>query len=238
MILNSFFKNFLYVYIKVNFYVYIKLLCIHWDKVIAIKLLNNTFLFSVSFKMWIVQQATKLKWKIWIFFVGSGGGSGSRNENGKPLPDSFRGIFCGHSGYWETKVLLYLLFDEIGLRFENVYVYSKSVYQLKFHLLQDVLKKIKGISYFPFQNREDVIEVGNAEPYSILIFDDVACESQEIILEFFSEGRHKSIYCAYLSQTYSLIPKQLCRHNFVANCCHVFGHVTTYNCKFIDNGMI
>lgn len=55
----------------------------------------------------------------------------------------------------------------------NVLYHIKSLYQPKYQLLQNVLKKIEGISNFPF---EEVIEVGNAGRNYIFIFEDVASE--------------------------------------------------------------
>lgn len=133
-------------------------------------------------------------------------------KNGKLLPHSFRAAFCGPSGCGKTNALLSLLFNENGLRFENVYVYSKSLYQPKYKLLQDVLKKVQGVSYFPFKENDDVIDPIDAREYSIFIFD-VSCDNQNKIREYFSMCRHKSIDAAYSCQTYSKIPKQLIRDN-------------------------
>lgn len=46
-----------------------------------------------------------------------------------------------------------------------------------------------------------------------MIFDDVACENQTNIRNYFAMGRHKQIDSFYLTQTYSKIPKQLIRDN-------------------------
>ena len=52
-----------------------------------------------------------------------------------------------------------------------------------------------------------------ALPNSIFVFDDVACDNQNIIREYFSMGRHTNIDCFYLCQTYAKIPKHLIRDN-------------------------
>lgn len=161
--------------------------------------------------MRLVQQPTKLS----IENLDNIGSDSDKSicRHGKLLPNSFRAIFCGPSGCGKTNALLSLLFNENGLKFASVYVYSKSLYQPKYQLLQDVLKSVKGISYFQFRDNEDVIDVSSARSNSIFIFDDVACDRQEKIREFFSMGRHKSLDCAFLCQTYSMIRKQLCRDN-------------------------
>lgn len=134
-------------------------------------------------------------------------------KHGRLLPNSFRAIFCGPSGCGKTNAILSLIFNENGLRFDNVYVYSKSLYQPKYLLLKEVLEKSKVIKYFPFKDNDDVITPSEAKEHSVFIFDDVACDKQEKIREFYSMGRHKNVDVAYLCQTYSKIPKQLIRDN-------------------------
>ena len=49
--------------------------------------------------------------------------------------------------------------------------------------------------------------------HQVFIFDDVSCENQNIIRNYFSMGRHYDIDSIYIGQTYSKIPKQLIRDN-------------------------
>lgn len=134
-------------------------------------------------------------------------------RHGELLPNSIRAIFCGPSNCGKTNALLSLITHPNGLRFENVYVYSKSINQPKYTLLERLLEPVSGVQYFPFNEHEQVATPSDAHPNSIFIFDDVACEKQDNIRAFFSMGRHKNVDCFYLSQTYARIPKHLVRDN-------------------------
>jgi len=46
-------------------------------------------------------------------------------------------------------------------------------------------------------------------PKSIFIFDDVACDKQDAVKEYFSMGRYANVDCFYLCQTYARIPNIL-----------------------------
>lgn len=135
------------------------------------------------------------------------------SKHGKLLPNSFRAIICGPSGCGKTNVMLSLLFNPNGAKFKNVYVYSKSLYQPKYQLLQNVLEQVRGVGYFPFKDNEEIISPNDAKQNSIFIFDDVACDGQQKIREYYAMCRHKDIDASYLCQTYSKIPKQLIRDN-------------------------
>lgn len=145
-------------------------------------------------------------------FVGGGGGGKSRKRHSSLLPDTIRCIICGPSNCGKTNVVFNLLFDANGLRFSNVYVFSKSLYQPKYKLLEKILAET-GIGYFPYADNENVIDPGEAEPDSVMIFDDIACERHDNIRKYFTMGRHNNIDSFYLGQTYSRIPKQLVRDN-------------------------
>lgn len=134
-------------------------------------------------------------------------------KHGQLLPNSIRAIICGPSASGKTNVMLSLLLEKNGLRFENVYVYSKSLHQPKYIFLKKVLKQIKGMGYFTFEEHEDVLNLSNVRENSIFIFDDVACHQQNKISIYFSMGRHKGIDCFYLCQSYAKIPKHLIRDN-------------------------
>lgn len=126
-----------------------------------------------------------------------------RQKHGPLLPDSIRAIICGPSNCGKTNAVISLIEDPNGLKFENVYVHSKSLNQPKYQYLKRILRP--PLRYF---EGGEVIK-----PNSIMIFDDVACDKQDAMREYFSMGRHKGVDCFYLCQTYSRIPKQLIRDN-------------------------
>src|SRR5437588_1952445 len=126
---------------------------------------------------------------------------------------SKRGLLVGGSGCGKTNVMVSLLEHPNGLRFENVYVYSKSLQQPKYQYLSKLLKPIKGVGYYEFENANDIMDPSSAKANSIVIFDDVVCDTQSVIRDYFCFGRHSNIDCFYLCQTYSAIPKQLIRDN-------------------------
>jgi len=70
---------------------------------------------------------------------------------------------------------------------------------------------IDEINYFTFSNNNDIIPPSEARSNSISIFDDVACDKQNAVREFFSMGCHANIDYFYLCQTYARIPKHLIR---------------------------
>lgn len=134
-------------------------------------------------------------------------------KHGDLLPDSIRAVFCGPSNCGKTNSLLALITHPNGIRFENVYVYSKSLNQPKYEFLKKLLESIDGMQYFPFSEHDEVITPDTTLPNSIMIFDDVACEKQDNMRAFFCMGRHKCVDCFYLCQSYAQIPKHLVRDN-------------------------
>lgn len=129
------------------------------------------------------------------------------------LPNSIRCIICGASNCGKTNVIISLLESPNGLHFENVYVYAKSLFQPKYVYLKKVLSKIKGIGCFMFSSNDSVIPLEEVRPNSVFIFDDVICEKQDNMRSYFCMGRHKSVDCFYLTQSYAHIPKHLIREN-------------------------
>ncbi len=137
-----------------------------------------------------------------------------RNKrHGSLLPNTIRCLVCGPSNCGKTNVVLNLLFSPDGLCFENVYLFSKSLYQSKYKFLECVLKNMEEIGYFAYSDNDEVPFPSDIKPNSVMIFDDVACGKQENIKNYFSMGRHNEIDTFYICQTYSVIPKQLVRDN-------------------------
>lgn len=135
------------------------------------------------------------------------------SRNGELLPNSIRCLICGPSNCGKTNLIIGLLLHENGLRFRNVYVYSKTLYQPKYIFLENVFKMVPQVVYTKYHENENILDPKNAKCNSVIVFDDVACENQNNMRDYFAMGRHKLIDCFYLNQTYSKIPKQLVRDN-------------------------
>lgn len=129
------------------------------------------------------------------------------------LPNSIRCIICGPSNCGKTNVMLSLLIHENGLKFKNIYLYSKTALQPKYRYLHNVVKRVPNVKLFIFNEEKEVISPNDAFSDSVIIFDDIICENQTNIRNYFTMGRHNRIDCFYLAQTYSKIPKQLLRDN-------------------------
>ena len=136
-----------------------------------------------------------------------------KRRHGALLPHSLRAIFCGPSNCGKTNALLTLIVHSNGLKFENIYVWSKSLHQDKYEFLRKVIENVEGVHYYPYSEHEEVVRPEDAKPQSIMIFDDVACEKQDNMRAYFCMGRHRDIDSVYLCQTYSRIPKHLVRDN-------------------------
>lgn len=134
-------------------------------------------------------------------------------RHGKLLPNTIRSIICGPSNCGKTNLIIGLLLHEQGLRFQNVYVYSKTLFQPLYHYLERVLSLVSTVKYFKYRENDEVLSPRDATNNSVIIFDDVACENQNNIRDYFAMGRHKNIDSFYLNQTYSKVPKQLIRDN-------------------------
>ena len=68
-----------------------------------------------------------------------------------------RCLVVGPSGSGKTNLIISLITHANGLRFENVYVYSKSLYQSKYEYLKTLLKPLKFVGYFESSNVDDIV---------------------------------------------------------------------------------
>ena len=159
----------------------------------------------------------KLKFK--VDAVDNASGS-NRKRHGHLLPDSIRCLIVGPSNCGKTNLMICLLENENGLRYRNIYVYSKSLQQPKYEYLKKLMGQVSGIGYFPFAENQEVIAPHDARPDSIFIFDDIACENMNAVRRYFSMGRHARVDSFFLCQSYTRVPKHLVRDN--ANLLFVF----------------
>lgn len=135
------------------------------------------------------------------------------SRHGSLFPNTIRALVVGPSGCGKTNLIYTLLTNVNGIRFHNVYIYSKTLDQPKYRMLCDILKNIDGIKLFTFHDNDKVIAPEKALPNSVFIFDDIICENQNIVRSYFSRGRHNQIDVCYLAQSFARIPKQLIRDN-------------------------
>lgn len=139
--------------------------------------------------------------------------SNSFRRHSEILPNTIRSIICGPSNCGKTNALLSLIESPNGLKFENIYIFSRTLEQNKYQYLENILKPIAGLGFYKFSASDGIIPPHEAKPNSIFIFDDVACDKQDIIREYFCMGRHRGVDCFYLSQTFTRVPKHLIRDN-------------------------
>ncbi|EZA50294.1 hypothetical protein X777_11305 [Ooceraea biroi] len=85
------------------------------------------------------------------------GGERRASRHGSLLPNTLRALVCGPSGCGKTNVVIDLLESPHGVRFENVYVYSKSLQQPKYRYLERLLRSMEEIGYHAFPDNGDVL---------------------------------------------------------------------------------
>lgn len=130
------------------------------------------------------------------------------------LPNNLRCIIAGSSGTGKTNLLISLIESEHGIKFENIYLYSKTLDQDKYKYLEKILSPIKGIGYHTFASTEDIITPNEAKRNSVFIFDDVICDkNQTPIRNLFCLGRHFETDVIYLTQSLVKLNKNLLREN-------------------------
>lgn len=133
------------------------------------------------------------------------------SKHGPLFPNSIRAIITGPSGSGKTNALLNLICDPNGLKFQNIYVFSKSLFQPKYQFLEKILPDEVG--FFPYDDNTELVQPSCVKPNSIVIFDDICMVNHDCIRNYFAMGRHSNIDIFYIGQTYSQIPKQLIRDN-------------------------
>lgn len=66
----------------------------------------------------------------------------NKKRHGSLLPNSIRCIIAGPSNCGKTNLIISLITNENGLHFENIYLYSKSLFQPKYEFLKEVFKNL------------------------------------------------------------------------------------------------
>lgn len=132
------------------------------------------------------------------------------------LPNSLRCIIAGGSGSGKTNVLISLIESEHGLKFENLYLYSKTLEQNKYKYLCEMLRSIKEIGCYTFSASQSVIESKHMKKNSLVVFDDVINDqgiNRTVVRNIFTLGRHRNLDVVYIVQSYTKLDKHLIRDN-------------------------
>lgn len=132
------------------------------------------------------------------------------------LPNNVRCIIAGGSNSGKTNVLISLIESENALKFENLYLFSKTLDQEKYRYLCEMLHPIKEIGCYTFSTSENVIDPSQMEKNSLVVFDDMINDhdvNKTIVRNIFTLGRHRNLDVFYLCQTYSSLNKRLIRDN-------------------------
>lgn len=138
----------------------------------------------------------------------------SERRHSELLPNNLRCIIAGPSGCGKTNLLISLIESENGVKFENLYIYSKTLEQDKYKYLEEMLSPIKDVGYHTFSSSDEVIAPNEAKRNSIFIFDDVICDKkQDCVRNLFCMGRHYQTDVIYLTQTLTKLSKHLIRDN-------------------------
>lgn len=138
-------------------------------------------------------------------------GEGQKSRHGPLLPDHPRMVCCGPSNAGKTDFLLNLLIHKNGIKFKNVYLFCKTLDQPKYRFLERAINQVKGVSFYGF--KDGILSPDEVEDHSVVIFDDINSEDPAVIQDYYSRGRHKSLCCLLVCQTYSSVKKQLIRDN-------------------------
>lgn len=120
-------------------------------------------------------------------------------------------IGCG-----KTNVLISLIESEHGLKFENLYLYSKTIDQDKYKYLCEMLRSVKEIECHTFSTSQDAIDPNSMKKNSLIVFDDVIIDrdiNKNVVRNLFTLGRHRCLDVIYLVQSYAKLAKHLIRDN-------------------------
>jgi len=71
------------------------------------------------------------------------------------LPNTIRALVAGASNCGKTNVMLSLIESPNEPKFENIYVFSNSLYQPKCEYLEKLIKPIKGMGYYTFSQNDE-----------------------------------------------------------------------------------
>jgi ABC-type cobalamin/Fe3+-siderophores transport system ATPase subunit len=103
--------------------------------------------------MRFIKQAKKLA----VNNIDPGATCDRKSRHAVLFPDTIRSLIVGPSGCGKTNLVFTLLTHANGLKFENVYIYSKTLHHPKYVMLEEILSKVDGVNLFKFQENDSVL---------------------------------------------------------------------------------
>ena len=136
------------------------------------------------------------------------------SNHSKFFPKNIFLMCCGKTGCGKTNLLLNLLLNG-KIFYNDVCIFCPTIYQEKYHSLQNLYKEAKIESQF-FRDDQDIPDPESFDPSQthIMVFDDVMNKKQNKIVDYFCQGRHNNFNVFYLAQ--SLYKTQ--KHGIRDNC--------------------
>ena len=139
-----------------------------------------------------------------------------------------KNIFCvieGPTSCGKTNLLLNFLLDEGVLDYDDVYIYTPTLYQPAYKYLREFYNNLENeikvkykitVKIAHFFDADDEIKNPSeldSKLNHIMVFDDVMLNDQTKIKEYFCRGRHNNVNVFYLCQSLHKIAKHCIRDN-------------------------
>jgi len=151
-----------------------------------------------------------------------------QNNCGKHAAIFPKNIFCvisGSTGSGKTNLLVDVLKTKDRLNYDDVYIYTTTLFQPAYEHLKDyydsmeksiynTTNKVVKIGHF-LDADDDIVypETLDKNKNHIIIFDDVMLNDQTKIKNYFCRGRHNNVNVFYLVQSIHAIAKHCIRQN-------------------------
>ena len=163
--------------------------------------------------MKILPQKNKFEVENFDFLVKGENDNHKLKKNGDLLPDDVRALLVAGSNGGKTNLALTLILHPEGLRFKNLFFYTKTPNQEKMEYLKKVMAGVPEIKFIIETDNEKIISAEKIPKHSLIIFDDFLREKQSFAIDIFLRCRHSNSDCLYLTQSLTRVNRQMIRNN-------------------------
>ena len=141
------------------------------------------------------------------------------------FPKTIFAVFAGSTGSGKTNLLLNLVRQPKLLNYNHIYIYSSTLHQPAYEHLKryfadleklifdDTNREVKIAQFFDADSEIMYPTELDRSKNHIMVFDDVMCNDQTVIKDYFCRGRHNNVNVFYLCQSLHKIAKHCIREN-------------------------